>query len=475
MYSLVRYERASRPDLRILITFSNLEISATEDSAVKQAYARPEGLGKAGAIAEAWPPSGIRTVVVGLGAHGAVSAKDVAKAAKSLHSHISKTEATSVLIDVDREISNETARLIGEALATESWDRMLFAGSAAKPKKGNSYSVSATDEQFSKALIEGLAIGNCANWTRTLVETPPNIATPEFIAEEAAKMAAEFGMSCHVVRGEELRDKKMAGLITVGGASTNPPCLIRIEYAPPGTESEPAIVLLGKTITYDTGGLSLKTREGMSGMKGDKAGGCAVLGAMRALAEVVQPNCRVVGLLVAAENSVAGNAYRPDDVIEFGNGVTVEVTNTDAEGRLVLADGLIWAGEYENATQVIDMATLTGGVVVALGRTFAGLFSNDDEFALEIQRAGDSVWERSWRLPLDEEYSEMMRSEVADILNSNPNRRAHPIQGASFLQYFVADGMKWVHLDIAGVASTDKSGPSGFGVRLLAQLFRDRS
>jgi leucyl aminopeptidase len=235
-------------------------------------------------------------------------------------------------------------------------------------------------------------------------------------------------------------------------------------------------VLLGKTITYDTGGLTLKINNGMVGMKRDKDGGCAVLGAMHAIATVLKPAFPVVGLLVAAENSVSDSAMRPDDVIVYRNGVSVEVTNTDAEGRLVLADGLCWACDEENASLIVDLATLTGGVVTALGSTYAGMFCDDAGLIARLEAAADLSGERVWRLPMHAEYREMMKSTVADIVNSNPNRKAHPIQGAAFLSHFVKDGVSWAHIDIAGVHAVDADtgpyikGPTGFGVRLLAAL-----
>ena len=236
------------------------------------------------------------------------------------------------------------------------------------------------------------------------------------------------------------------------------------------------LVLIGKTITYDTGGLSLKINNGMVGMKRDKDGGCAVLGAMHAIATVIQPNRPVVALLAIAENSISDEAYRPDDVITYRNGVTVEVTNTDAEGRLVLADALCWACEKEGPSAIIDLATLTGGVVVALGSTYAGMFCENDALRAKVEAASASSGERVWRLPMHQEYRDLMKSPVADILNSNANRKAHPIQGAAFLSYFVDDNIPWCHLDIAGVhvAESNKGafvdGPTGWGTRLLAEL-----
>jgi leucyl aminopeptidase len=331
------------------------------------------------------------------------------------------------------------------------------------------------------ALRRGLLIAKCTNFARTLVQTPPNVATPDFMAQSAAQIAKEAGLKLTVFKGKRLVQERMVGLLTVGQASIHPPCLVRLEYCPKGLERDAPVVLLGKTVTYDTGGLSLKDRTSMRGMKVDKAGGCAVLGAMYAIAQVHRPRARVVGLLVAAENSVSDEAYRPDDVITFRNGVTVEVTNTDAEGRLVLADGLCWACEVEKAKAIVDIATLTGGVVRALGTVYAGLFANDEALFNALQLSGNATDEMLWRLPLHPRYREMMRSQVADIVNSNLSGMAHPVQGATFLEHFVSKGTAWAHIDMAGHGTVESdsgplvAGPTGFGVRLLSEFVKGLS
>ena len=296
------------------------------------------------------------------------------------------------------------------------------------------------------------------------------------MAEQAQKVARKAGLLCKVFKGNDLVRERFEGLINVGKASENKPCMIRLEYVPKGGRGGKPVVLIGKTMTYDTGGLSLKISNGMVGMKRDKDGGCAVLGAMHAIATVIKPKKRVVAYLAAAENSVSDEAYRPDDVLTYRNGVTVEVTNTDAEGRLVLADALVYACEKDRPACVVDMATLTGGVVVALGSTYCGMFCEDDGLRKRIEEASAGSGERVWRLPMHDEYRDMMKSPIADILNSNPNRKAHPIQGAAFLSYFVKDEVPWCHLDIAGVHAVEKNagmfveGPTGWGVRILSYL-----
>ncbi len=369
---------------------------------------------------------------------------------------------------------NFNAEIVGCAAELLTWNPGFYQSDYTKNSDLGELEIGFEKSDYSEAL-RGFGLAQSMNFARTLGHTPPNIATPLWIAEKAMLMASQSGLKCEVFQGEELDDLGCVGLQTVGKASENKPCMIRLEYTPNGANSDSeALVLVGKTVCYDTGGLSLKVGGSMAGMKQDKDGGCAVIGAMQAIGTVIKPNQRVVALLCAAENSVSNNAYRPDDVIVYPNGISVEVTNTDAEGRLVLADGLIWAQSREKANAIIDIATLTGGVVTALGKVFAGAFSNNDAFYDKIQGVANQTGERIWRMPLDPEYSKLMKSKIADLVNSNPNRQAHPVQGASFLEAFVSKDIPWVHLDIAGVHHKDKEsgsfceGPAAFGTLLLA-------
>jgi len=241
-------------------------------------------------------------------------------------------------------------------------------------------------------------------------------------------------------------------------------------------------LIVGKAITFDTGGISIKPAEKMGKMVFDKCGGMTVLGLMCAVARLKLP-VHVVGILSSAENHISENAYRPGDILRMYNGVTVEVTNTDAEGRLVLGDALAWGIETFKPSAVIDLATLTGGVVVALGRTLAGVMSNNDELVKELSDAANLTGEKLWRLPLGPDQREQIKSDVADIVNS-AGREGHPLQGGAFLSYFIPDSDKptpWAHLDIAGVADTDKElpyykkGATGWGVRTLVEWVARRA
>ena len=341
--------------------------------------------------------------------------------------------------------------------------------------------ISLQNPTLESACREGLGLARSVNYARELAASPPNIATPSALADAARKLAREHAaLQCRVLRGATLRAAGCVGLETVGRASADAPCMIVLRYEPPArsaaaaTGKEPVCVV-GKTLCYDTGGLSIKPRESMTGMKYDKCGGTAVLGFMQWLAESGM-GTPVVALLPCAENSVSAAAVRPDDIIRYPNGLSVEITNTDAEGRLVLADALLYAAGRVKPRCIVDLATLTGGVLVALGRHRAGYFSNDEALAGKIEAAAQGSGERVWRLPMDDAYMAMMKSPHADMVNSAAGREAHPIQGAVFLKQFVPAEIPWAHIDIAGVATTRTDlgpivpGPTGFGVRLLASL-----
>ena len=279
----------------------------------------------------------------------------------------------------------------------------------------------------------------------------------------------------------------MGGLTAVGQAGSTPPAMIIMDYKPKGTAKDDPIILVGKAITFDTGGYSIKVGGGMQGMKYDKCGGMAIIGAMKAVVDL-KIKQRVVAIIATAENMVDTDAYRVDDIITMYNGVTVEVTNTDAEGRLVLGDGLAYGCKHYTPKAIFDMATLTGGVVVAFGGHNSGVFCEDDNLRKQVFAAADLSGEKVWQLPLWDEHRDMMKSNHADICNSSTaGRGAHPIQGAAFLSYFAAPNadptkpgeIPWAHIDIAGIADTKsdgpifEKGPTGYGVSLLARTIEE--
>ncbi len=317
----------------------------------------------------------------------------------------------------------------------------------------------------------GAIIAEAANWARWLANEPANVMTPARLASEARKMAREVGLSVSVLTEKQMAERKMNLLLAVGQGSAHPPRLIVLRYNG-GRRGDPPLAFVGKGVTFDTGGVSLKSREGMEQMKADMAGAAAVLGAMRAIAQL-KPRLNVIGIAPAVENAVDGAAYRPGDVLVAANGKTVEVISTDAEGRMILADALHYAVE-QKAERIVDVATLTGGILVTLGPVATGIMGNDQQFIDQVIAAGEAQCERMWPLPLFPEYDDLMDSEIADLKNA-AGRNAHSIQGAIFLREFVGEA-KWVHLDIA---STDyqpenkpylPKGETGVAVRTLVEL-----
>ncbi len=481
------------PDALVLGYFSDAKPDAQTKSRdpemlLADVLARPEATGKAGVISEVFPQESGgpgRIILVGLGEKAKLQAGMLRNIAAAVGRRLPAIDAGLIEVDLQGALGAakvdeaEAGEAFGEGLGLLAWDAHQFKGSATQRDKAPAkLQVRAAGDRFAAGVETGLMLAVSTNITRTISETPPNICHCDFVVSEAKRIARQTGMKCTVIRGKGLEDHNLKGLQTVGAASETAPALVRLEYTPQRARrgSKPA-VLVGKNITYDTGGLSLKVGGSMRGMKRDMDGGAAVLGAMHAIATVIKPNRPVVGLLCVAENSVSDEACRPDDIITYRNGVTVEITNTDAEGRLVLADGLLWACAQEKPEFVVDIATLTGGVVVALGGTYAGMWCDNDELRGKIEKAADRTGERVWRMPLHAEYKDMMRSNAADIWNSAPVRAAHPIQGAAFLSYFVDEDIPWAHIDIAGVhLAESEKGPfakqsaTGFGARLLAAL-----
>lgn len=332
-----------------------------------------------------------------------------------------------------------------------------------------------TDEdEIGPAVSLGRIAADCENFCRDLGNTPAGVATPTWMAERAAAMAGEFGLAVTVIDRPEMEESKMGGLLGVAQGSAEPPKMVVLEHNA-GRKDLPTICLVGKGVTFDSGGISIKPAQNMHEMKFDKCGACAVIGAMRAAAMLDLP-LHVVGITPFAENMPGGAAYRPGDVLEISNGKTIEVLNTDAEGRLLLADGLVKAASYA-PDAVVDLATLTGACMIALGQHCAGLMSPDDGLAAKLFAAGERSGERVWRLPLYPEYREQLESSVADMTNLG-GRFGGAITAAALLKEFAGEGA-WAHLDIAGVAWRDsdrdylRKGGTGFGVRLLVEFLRN--
>lgn len=324
------------------------------------------------------------------------------------------------------------------------------------------------------AVRRGQIIADAVCFTRDLINTPSQDKTPAIMAEGAKKIAREPGIHCKVLSFPELKKLGMGGLLGVAQGSIQPPKFIILEYNA-RVKNQDTIVFVGKGITFDSGGICLKQSKDMDLMKSDMSGAAAVMGAMKAIAKMKLPQ-HIVGLIPCTENMPGGSALKPGDIVRCYSGKTAEVVNTDAEGRLILADALAYAENYKPVA-VIDLATLTGSCVVALGTVVTGMMGNNEELKKRVKIAGETSWERVWELPLWEEYQEQIKSDIADIKNVG-GPYAGAITAACFLSKFT-EKYPWVHLDIAGTSWCEKNnaytqkGASGMGVRLLVQLVRN--
>jgi leucyl aminopeptidase len=328
-----------------------------------------------------------------------------------------------------------------------------------------------------KALDEARIVGESQNFTRELVNEPSNHMTPTILAEAALKMCQEVGLHCEIYGADKIKELKMGAFWGVAQGSDEPPALIVMKYEPAGAPEKPVLGLVGKGITFDTGGISIKPSDGMEKMKYDMAGGATMIGAMRAIA-LLKPKVKVIGIVCASENMPSGKAQKPGDIQTAMSGKTIEIINTDAEGRLVLADGLCYARQL-GCTHLVDAATLTGAVVVALGYANAGIFANDDALYERFAKATGKAGEKMWRLPVNDEYLDQTRSSIADLVNTG-GRWGGASTAAAFLREFAED-TPWLHLDIAGTAWMEEAkpwiakGPSGIAVRSLIEFVRDFS
>jgi leucyl aminopeptidase len=335
----------------------------------------------------------------------------------------------------------------------------------------------AKEDVLTSGVQRGKFIGESVNYARDLANEPGAYLTPTIMADRARELAKEFGLSFDVLDEKQMEQEGMGSLLSVSRGSEEPAKLIILKYAPAGTASRKTNELLafvGKGITFDSGGISLKPGENMELMKYDMTGGATVMGALRAIAQL-KPPMPILGVVPCSENLPSGRATKPGDVVRAMTGKTIEIINTDAEGRLILADAIAYAKKL-GATQVIDMATLTGAVSIALGDVNAAILGTDQKLIDEVIAAGQEVGEKFWQLPLDKEYSKQIKSDIADIKNVG-GRKGGTITAAAFLKEF-ADGLSWAHLDIAGTAWGDDAkpyrakGPTGIAVRTLVNIVR---
>jgi len=448
--------------------------SAPASGQVKELYDSGEFSGKSAEIAILHRPSGLkakRLVLAGGGKHERFDAGEMRKLAGTvLRSLKCKGVRSIVLALPDRFQSDHFTAAATEGAILADFEPHHHKTDPQKDEKQvQSFAVLGGSQG---AADQGRILGESQNFTRGLVNEPGNLLTPTRLAERAREMAAEQGLECEVIDENRMRQLGMGAILGVSQGSAEPPALIILRYRPASAASQDHLGLVGKGVTFDTGGISIKPAESMDKMRYDMAGGGAVIGAMRAIAQL-KPPITVTGIIPSVENMPGSRAQRPGDIVKTLSGKTVEVLNTDAEGRMILIDALTYAQRL-GCTHLVDAATLTGAIVVALGNVHAGAFSNNDVFLEKLLTASKIAGEKMWHMPLDEEYKEPLKSDFADLHNIG-GRPAGAVTAAMFLRDFVND-VPWVHLDIAGSAWIDDlkpyiaKGASGIGMRTLVHL-----
>jgi leucyl aminopeptidase len=437
---------------------------------------------EAGAVAETFYAEGDvarRLLLVGLGGKRDEEAL-FERVGGALTAKLLTSGETRLVIDLSGlDLGGEEAARIGFGAAARAWRYDKYRTKLSKKQKPTLEEVvivgagGGADGAWAhrSALLEGLFL------TRELVTEPANIIYPETFVERARAALDGTGVEIEVLDEKQMEALGMGALLGVGQGSVRPPRLLAMRWNGAGDALKKPVVLIGKGITFDTGGISIKPAQGMEAMKWDMGGAGAVAGAMKAIASR-KARANVVGICVLAENMPDGNAQRPGDVVTSMSGQTIEVINTDAEGRLVLADAMTWAQRTYQPEVMVDLATLTGAMIIALGYEYAGLFSNDDQLAARLTAAGAASGDQLWRFPLGEAYDKQMDSPIADMKNAGP-REGGSIMAATFLQRFVEDGVKWAHLDVAGTVWANKAGTlydkgaTGYGVALLDRFVAD--
>ncbi len=427
-------------------------------------------------------PAGIRAkrlVVIGGGKKEKFSSTEARRVAGALVRSLGCKGAHRVALLLEMPNAFEYVTAAAEGALLGGWQADKYkSGPEKNQKRVESFTIvvpGGDAGSLKRALERGSILGECQNMTRDLVNEPANKLVPETLAQAAKSMAGELGLECEVLEAEAMRELGMGALLGVAQGSSNPPFLIVVRYRPAASSGTDHLALIGKGVTFDTGGISIKPSENMEKMKYDMAGAAAMLGAMRAIA-LLKPAIPVTAYVPTVENMVNGNAQRPGDIVKSLSGKTIEVLNTDAEGRLILADAITYA-KSQGVTHIADAATLTGAIGIALGGYNIGAFTNDEGILNRFLSASRITGEKTWQLPMDEEYKDYLKSAFADLPNIG-GRLAGSITAAWFLREF-ADPTPWLHLDIAATAWLDDNkpwmskGPTGVTVRSLAQMALD--
>jgi leucyl aminopeptidase len=462
-------------DALVILGFESAPPSGAAADQIRELYDSGEFSGKALEIAILHRPGGLkakRLVLAGGGKREKFDAAELRKLTGAVVRALKSKGIRSITLALDEAWRSDdfvASAAEGAVLADLENDRYKT-----DPKKNEKQIASfAVLSGSQNALDRGRILAEAQNFSRDLANEPANVLTPMVLAEHAKKMAAEFGLECEVLDQDRMRQLGMGALLGVAQGSAEPPALIVIRYKPASApKSKDHLGLIGKGVTFDTGGISIKPSDGMEKMRYDMAGGAAVLGAMRAIAQI-KPSIPVTGLVPTVENMPGSKAQRPGDIVTSLSGKTVEVLNTDAEGRLILIDALTYAQRL-GCTHLVDAATLTGAVVVALGNVNIGAFTNNDAFLNKLLAASKAEGEKTWQLPMDEEYKELLKSSFADLHNIG-GRAGGSITAAWFIRDFVGE-TPWIHLDIAGTAWLDDAKPymakgaTGVGLRTFVRL-----
>jgi len=419
-----------------------------------------------------------RVVVAGVGKRAEVDADAIRTAASAVARRLGSVGGTLAwqLDELLPLSSDEQARAVVEGAVLGSYSPARWKSEPQTRKPIDKIVLYGAEDGGAETARRAARVGKWVNWARDLANSPPNELTPADLAASAAELAGP-NLQVSVLGPPEIESLGMGALSAVGRASANGPRLIVLRYEPADPRGDVVLGLVGKAITFDAGGISLKPALKMYDMKGDMAGGAAVIAGTAAVAELELP-VRILTVVAAAENLVSGNSFRPGDILRAANGKTIEITNTDAEGRLVLADAM-WYARREGATHLLDVATLTGAMEVALGDLYAGMFANDEAWRDDILAAAEASGDHTWPFPLHRRYRRYVDSTYADLKNSSELQQGSPVLAAEFLREFAGEGA-WAHIDMAGPGFLERSrgdyytqrGGTGYGVRLIVELAR---
>jgi leucyl aminopeptidase len=428
-------------------------------------------------------PAGLkatRLLLVGAGKRNKFDVATLRKIAGSALRYLkSRSVKRLAYLVLENDLTEESAQAIVEGAVTANFETDKYKSDKKNDKSIDSVLIAGySDNEKSageKGLARGQIIADAQNFARDLINEPSNKLTPKILAERAEAMANDVGLAVDILDEKRIADLKMGALLSVAQGSVEPPRMMILTYTPANPKpGAPVIGLVGKAVTFDTGGISIKPADGMEKMKYDMAGGATMIGAMRAIA-LLKPKVKVIGIVCATENMPSGKAQKPGDVQIAMSGKSIEIINTDAEGRLVLADGLYYAKQL-GCTHLVDAATLTGAIVVALANVNVGVFGGADQSWTEkLLASAKAVGEKMWQMPMDDEYREFIKGSFADIQNIGSGKGGGSITGAWFIREFAGD-TPWIHLDIAGTAWNDDAkpwlakGPTGVALRTLVDL-----